>query len=82
MPLSFRSLSCVSVATGFVEEKNSRSECSGSGVGVSKISVSTIEPFDDPNETLQEEKREIHDKVNQSTTKLGYRDVNMYRSFT
>lgn len=35
---------------------NSRSACSGNGVGVSKTSVSTIEPLDEPNETLQKEK--------------------------
>lgn len=29
-----------------------RSACSGSGVGVSKTSVSTIDPLDDPNDTL------------------------------
>lgn len=31
---------------------NSRSACSGNGVGVSNTSVSTIEPFDEPNDTL------------------------------
>lgn len=35
-----------------VENPNSRSACSGNGVGVSNTSVSTIEPFDDPNDTL------------------------------
>lgn len=72
MPLSFRTLSCVSVAVGFVDEKNSRSECSGSGVGVSKISVSTIEPFEDPKETLWKKKRKIHYKA-----KLGYQDIEL-----
>lgn len=32
---------------------NSRSACSSSGVGVSNTNVSTIDPFDDPNETLE-----------------------------
>lgn len=34
-----------------------RSGYSETGVGVSKINVSTIEPFDDPNETLQQQKK-------------------------
>lgn len=72
MPLSFRTLSCVSVAIGFVDEKNSRSECSGRGVGVSKISVSTIEPFDDPKETLWKKVRKIRYKA-----KLGYHDIKL-----
>lgn len=36
---------------------NSRSACSGSGVGVSNTNVSTIDPFDEPNDTLQINKR-------------------------
>lgn len=36
----------------FAGKPNSRSACSGNGVGVSNTSVSTIDPFDDPNETL------------------------------
>jgi len=32
--------------------------CSDSGVGVSKTSVSTIEPLEEPKETLQNEKIE------------------------
>lgn len=58
MPLSLRPFSCVTGAAGLVDEKNSRSECSGNGVGVSKISVSTIEPFDDPKETLRRQRKE------------------------
>lgn len=53
IPLSFRPFSCAAASVWFVDEKNSRSACSGSGVGVSKINVSTMEPFDDPKDTLQ-----------------------------
>lgn len=53
MPLSFRSFSFDAGSVEFVLEKNSRSACSGSGVGVSKINVSTIEPLDDPKDTLE-----------------------------
>lgn len=42
--------------SGSVDEKNSRSACSGRGVGVSKINVSTIDPFEEPKETLKEMK--------------------------
>lgn len=38
----------------FTGKPNSRSACSGSGVGVSKTSVSTIDPFDEPNDTLKD----------------------------
>lgn len=34
---------------------NSLSECSGKGVGASNTSVSTMEPLEDPNDTLQVE---------------------------
>ena len=61
MPLSFRPFSCVAATVGFVDEKNSRSACSGRGVGVSKINVSTMEPFDDPKDTLKEEEEILFD---------------------
>lgn len=56
MPLSLRPL--VSLAEVLdvwlvVDEKNSRSAFSGKGVGVSNTSVSTMEPFEEPKETLQ-----------------------------
>lgn len=54
MPLSFWPLvSFVVDVSDVFDGKNSRSACSGSGVGVSNTNVSTIEPFDEPNETLQ-----------------------------
>lgn len=40
----------------FAGKPNSRSACSGNGVGVSKTSVSTIDPFDEPNDTLHEKR--------------------------
>lgn len=53
MPLSFWPLvSFVVDICDVFDGKNSRSACSGSGVGVSNTNVSTIEPFDEPNETL------------------------------
>jgi hypothetical protein len=45
-----------------IDEKNSRSECSGKGVGVSKTSVSTIDPLDEPNDTLK--KKETIEIIN------------------
>lgn len=39
------------------EKANSRSACSGKGVGVSNTNVSTIEPFDEPNDTLKKKKK-------------------------
>lgn len=47
---------------GSAGKPNSRSACSGNGVGVSNTNVSTIEPLDDPNETLWE--RENGKKIN------------------
>lgn len=62
MPLSSRcvdrfsdAVDCLLALEGFVcwgGKLNSLSACSGSGVGVSKTSVSTIDPFDEPNDTL------------------------------
>lgn len=48
----------------FAGNPNSRSACSGNGVGVSKTSVSTIDPFDDPNDTLDLKKIKPKRKVN------------------
>lgn len=54
MPLSSRpDVEPDPVADFSAEKPNCRSACSGRGVGVSKTSVSTIDPFDDPNETLE-----------------------------
>lgn len=55
MPFSSKMFSCVS-QTNWFEGKNSFSACSGRGVGVSKMSVSTIDPFELPNETLRRQK--------------------------
>lgn len=47
---------CLLALEGFVGsggKLNSLSACSGNGVGVSKTRVSTIDPFDDPNDTLE-----------------------------
>lgn len=53
---------------------NSRSACSGNGVGVSKTSVSTIEPFDEPNETLQQRKI-ARNREKKTTNMLRKRNV-------
>lgn len=53
MPLSFSPFVSCDPVVALTDEKNSRSACSGKGVGVSKMSVSTIDPFDEPKETLE-----------------------------
>lgn len=68
MPLSSKGFSCVSpVWLG----KNSFSACSGRGVGVSKIKVSTIEPFELPKDTLWRQMKNTR-VIIRSNWKLGH----------
>lgn len=60
IPLSSTLLLTFCVVDLFVpssgENVNSRSACSGSGVGVSNTNVSTIDPFEEPKDTLTNKK--------------------------
>lgn len=57
IPLSLSPFIFVFVVPVITGEKNSRSACSGNGVGVSNTKVSTMDPLDDPKETLKVKRR-------------------------